>query len=109
MPVAFWALSRRSSRLVLTLMQIAEGEQREGVGERTVGIDGERVELIEAHGHVRVGPQVSRDLFGLRLIDADLAGEQCRVGCLELLAHLPPGQRSLRGDAAREQERSQER
>ena len=82
--------------LVCPLVQIVGGDVRKGGAEGAVRVAGEGIELIDADGHVGIGPQVGGDLLGLGFVDADLAGAQGRVGRLELGPHLRPGQGLLR-------------
>src|SRR5690242_3275830 len=58
---------------------------------------------VRADGEIGVGTEVSRDLGGARLIDAELSGFQGRIGGFKLVLDLLPGKSRLRardtGDA----------
>ena len=95
--------------LVLPLVEVAGGDQRQGVCQRAVRIGREWVELIERGGEVGVRPQVGRHLLGLGFIDAELAGTESRIRSFELVANFLPRESLLRADALGQANRDQKR
>ncbi len=85
--------------LVLAFVQVVEREQREQIAEGTIGSSRGRegLYLIDAHGHVRIRPQIGGDLVRLGFLDIQLARAQVGVVRFELVFHLLPRQRFLRG------------